>query len=194
MPAVGFTGRSSACCPACVCAAPPLLAARASRPRVLLAHKHPLYTFCYSSYPRAPAPAPTGAQKGLKQRACCAAPLSAVSGGNGNQPGPIAASPSAPARRALTLPKADAASALTLDLIPEGRGQAVVVVAVAPGSAAEAAGVTPGCKILAVSDPNRGELWELKDRPSLRFVRDALRMRQGPTVDIVLQASCSLFV
>ena len=44
---------------------------------------------------------------------------------------------------------------LLLELRPEGRGQAVVVVGVLEGSQADRTGVMPGQKILAISDPIR---------------------------------------
>lgn len=78
---------------------------------------------------------------------------------------------------------------MQMELFPDGRGQAVIIVGIVPGSAAEAAGLRPGHKVLAVSDPNRNEMWQLRDRPSLRFVRDAIRMKQGPTVELVVQVS-----
>lgn len=47
------------------------------------------------------------------------------------------------------------------------------------------AGVAVGMRISAVSDPMRpGVMWELKDRPSLRFVLDTLRMQRSNPVDI----------
>lgn len=75
-----------------------------------------------------------------------------------------------------------------------GSPQAVVVAAVAVGSEAQRAGVTPGDALLALSDPIRpSELWSLslpgrgRAGASVRFVRDALRLRALPSVSLVLQ-------
>lgn len=44
-----------------------------------------------------------------------------------------------------------------------------------------------GQRLFEISDPIRAdEMWVLNDRPSLRFVRDALQMRRAPTIDLVL--------
>ncbi len=44
-----------------------------------------------------------------------------------------------------------------------------------------------GQRLFEISDPIRAdEMWVLNDRPSLRFVRDALTMRRAPTIDLVL--------
>lgn len=49
------------------------------------------------------------------------------------------------------------------------------------------AGVLRGQRLYEISDPIRAdEMWVLNDRPSLRFVRDALSMRRAPTIDLVL--------
>ena len=44
-----------------------------------------------------------------------------------------------------------------------------------------------GQRLYEISDPIRAdEMWVLNDRPSVRFVRDALTMRRAPTIDLVL--------
>ena len=44
-----------------------------------------------------------------------------------------------------------------------------------------------GQRLLEISDPIRTtEMWVLNDRPSIRFVRDALLMRRADTIDLVL--------
>ena len=54
-----------------------------------------------------------------------------------------------------------------------------MVEAVAVGSAAAEAGVRPGLQLLALSDPIRAEeCWTLNERVSLRYVKDAVRMRR----------------
>eukprot|EP00887_Chlorella_sp_A99_P006478 scaffold3.g6478.t1 len=96
-----------------------------------------------------------------------------------------AAEPAAPLH--LTLPTCDAQAALRLGEARKGRGRAVVVDAVAAGSATEAAGVRPGLQVLEISDPIRlTERWPLDERVSLKFVRQALQMRRADTIDLVL--------
>jgi hypothetical protein len=64
-----------------------------------------------------------------------------------------------------------------------------VVSAVLPGSAAAAAGVRPGLQLLAVSDPIREhETWPLVEGSSLRYVRDAVRMRRSATITLALSS------
>lgn len=43
--------------------------------------------------------------------------------------------------------------------------------------------MTPGLKLTGISDPVRdSEVWQLQDRPSLRFVRDAMRYRVNTNI------------
>ncbi|KAL6764706.1 hypothetical protein V8C86DRAFT_2468547 [Haematococcus lacustris] len=75
-----------------------------------------------------------------------------------------------------------------LEVIPEGKGQAVIVVEVVPGSPAAQAGVVRGQKLVGISDPVRdSEVWQMSDRPSLRFVKDTLKMRRMGQTQLVLQ-------
>mmetsp|Transcript_1788 Transcript_1788/g.5201 ORF Transcript_1788/g.5201 Transcript_1788/m.5201 type:complete len:189 (+) Transcript_1788:980-1546(+) len=47
-------------------------------------------------------------------------------------------------------------------------------------------GIEPGSKLVAISDPVRsGDLWELNERASLRFVRDSLQMRINGRITLV---------
>jgi hypothetical protein len=48
------------------------------------------------------------------------------------------------------------------------------------------AGVRPGQRLLSISDPMNSGMWDLNDRPSVRFVRDALAMRSSDSIDLVL--------
>ena len=48
------------------------------------------------------------------------------------------------------------------------------------------AGVRPGQRLLSISDPMSSGMWDLNDRPSVRFVRDALAMRNSDSIDLVL--------
>lgn len=70
------------------------------------------------------------------------------------------------------------------------RGEkAILISAVAEGSEAFAQGLRPGQRILSVSDPIRNtEMWEVDGRTSLRYVRDALKMRRAPTLNLVVEA------
>jgi len=79
---------------------------------------------------------------------------------------------------------------LLLDVLPEGKGQALVVVGVLEGSQADAAGIIPGQKILSISDPIRqDEMWSVGDRPSLRFFKDTLQVMRNKDVTIELSKS-----
>jgi len=64
----------------------------------------------------------------------------------------------------------------------------IFIKSVTPGSQASKAGILPGSRLLAISDPIRdnGPLWTLNDRASIRFVRDALRLRTSGTITIVV--------
>lgn len=80
----------------------------------------------------------------------------------------------------LDLPTSEAQTTIRFSSVSVGRGTAIVVAAVAAGSSAEAAGVHPGQQLLALSDPIRAdETWKLNERASLRYVRDAVRMRRA---------------
>lgn len=44
----------------------------------------------------------------------------------------------------------------------------------------------PGQRLLSISDPMSATgMWDLNDRPSVRFVRDALAMRSSSSIDLV---------
>ncbi|KAG2451180.1 hypothetical protein HYH02_003787 [Chlamydomonas schloesseri] len=104
---------------------------------------------------------------------------------------PGTATTSAPVRDGkfeITLRGMEALQTVRLGLVPEGRGQAIVVTEVAEGSRAAELGVTRGMKMNALSDPIRyGELWDLQDRPSLRFVVDTFKMRRNQPIDLQFQ-------
>ena len=58
------------------------------------------------------------------------------------------------------------------------------------GSEAETAGVEPGAILIALSDPIRNaEMTTLAESPSLRFVTDAVRLRRGTTITLVLRTA-----
>eukprot|EP00191_Tetraselmis_sp_GSL018_P008669 CAMPEP_0177600636 /NCGR_PEP_ID=MMETSP0419_2-20121207/13770_1 /TAXON_ID=582737 /ORGANISM="Tetraselmis sp., Strain GSL018" /LENGTH=298 /DNA_ID=CAMNT_0019093725 /DNA_START=295 /DNA_END=1191 /DNA_ORIENTATION=- len=72
--------------------------------------------------------------------------------------------------------------------IVEGRGRVIVITSVRPESEASKQGVQPGSRLVAISDPVRnGELWELNERASLRFVRDSLQMRVSGRITLVVE-------
>lgn len=114
-------------------------------------------------------------------RRCCAAPPLAAAETSG------AAAP--PPRLQLELPTAEAQATLRFAAVRAGRGKAIIVDAVAADGAAAAAGVRPGQQLLSLSDPIRaGETWPLNERVSLRYVRDAIRMRRAPYIALELSA------
>lgn len=87
----------------------------------------------------------------------------------------------------------EAKASLRFDAVGKGRKQAVVVTAIAPGCEAYERGVRPGHQVLAISDPVRNsEMWDLGDMSSGRFVRDALKLRASPTVNINIDTSTGL--
>ncbi|KAF6260043.1 hypothetical protein COO60DRAFT_1700504 [Scenedesmus sp. NREL 46B-D3] len=91
------------------------------------------------------------------------------------------------------IPTADARRCLRFQAVPSGTGQAIVVSAVAEGSSAEEAGVRRGMKLTGISDPVRQyEVWDLQDRPSLRYIRDVLRMRSSSSITLRFQSVAEL--
>ena len=87
----------------------------------------------------------------------------------------------------LELPTVDVQAAVRLMAVQQGRGTAIVVSAVDPGSQAAAAGVRVGQQLLEVSDPIRyADTWPLNERASLRYVRECIRMRRDAVMQLVL--------
>lgn len=106
----------------------------------------------------------------------------------------------------------DLTRSLLLEIYPEGKGQAVVIVGVLEGSEADKvrakpadipqpcawlalrhpalpvqAGILPGQKIIAISDAIRPDtLWPLGSRASLRFVKDTFSMMRNKDVGLQL--------
>ena len=78
--------------------------------------------------------------------------------------------------------------------VNEAEGPVIFVTGVAIGSEAEAAGVTPGQRLVAVSDPiNDGELWFLDGSERLAFVLDAIRSAQNrPETTIIVETEVSI--
>lgn len=92
-----------------------------------------------------------------------------------------------PAELRVELETAAALGSITFVDVPNRRGSDIALASVAPGSTAEAAGLRPGQRLIALSDPVRQqELWQLNERASLRFVRDAFRMRRTAMVTLVV--------
>ena len=95
----------------------------------------------------------------------------------------------------LKLPTRDVHAAVKFNALPMGRNRAIVVSQVAAGSESAAAGLRPGMQLLALSDPIQPDItWSLSDSASLRYIRDAVRMRRADymllevTVEPVIQA------
>ena len=87
----------------------------------------------------------------------------------------------------VSLRTSEARASLRFAELRAGRATVVAVSAVADESEAWAAGVRPGDQLTAISDPVRPSvLWELADSASLRFVRDALRLRVSPSIELQL--------
>lgn len=85
------------------------------------------------------------------------------------------------------IPTSEAQSALKFSAVRVGGGKAIIIEAVAIGSEAEEAGIRPGQQLLSLSDPIRPqERWTLNDRASLRYIRDAVRMRRAPFIMLEL--------
>lgn len=98
-----------------------------------------------------------------------------------------AATPAGDCRLRVVLDTSEAQQALSFAVVAAGRGRAILVAACAAGSEAEVAGVRVGQQLLALSDPIRqDEVWSLNERVSLRYVRDALRMRRCDTLALEL--------
>lgn len=99
------------------------------------------------------------------------------------QPSP----PSTEQRLSVTLDTAEAQQSIKFVDVPNRNGQDIVLCEVGPDSAAAASGLRVGQQLLAISDPVRqNEMWQLNDRASFRFVRDAFRMRRWPTIELVV--------
>lgn len=91
----------------------------------------------------------------------------------------------------LELPTEEARRTLQFDkvIVNEEEGPVIFVTGVAIGSAAEAAGVTPGQRLVALSDPvNDGELWFIDGSERLAFVVDAIRSTRKYDMTIVFES------
>ena len=94
-------------------------------------------------------------------------------------------SPPPPLR--VSLRTSEARASLRFAELRAGHTTVVAVSAVADESEAWASGVRPGDQLTGISDPVRPSvLWELADSASLRFVRDALRLRVSPSIELQL--------
>lgn len=87
----------------------------------------------------------------------------------------------------MSLPTNEAQRSIKFALARAGRETAVIIDRLSGGSAAAEAGLRPGQRLLSISDPMSATgMWDLNDRPSIRFVRDTLAMRSSDTIDLVL--------
>ena len=78
-------------------------------------------------------------------------------------------------------------------IVSEQEGPVIFVTGVAIGSSAEAAGVVPGQRLVALSDPvNDGELWFLDGTERLAFVQDAIRSTRQYECQIVFESEVTI--
>lgn len=93
----------------------------------------------------------------------------------------------------VSLRTSEARASLRFAELRSGRTTVVAVSEVADESEAWACGVRPGDRLTAISDPVRpAVLWELADSASLRFVRDALRLRVSPSIELQVQPGAAV--
>lgn len=95
----------------------------------------------------------------------------------------------------LVLPTSEARTTLQFDkvVLDEREGPVIFVTGVAIGSRAEAAGVVPGQRLVALSDPvNDGDLWFLDGTERLAFVQDAIRSTRQYECTIVLESEVTV--
>ena len=78
---------------------------------------------------------------------------------------------------------------ISLRYAQDGQDQTILLEYVAEGSEAWQAGLRAGQRLAGISDPNRNEVWELGPMSSMRFVRDALRMRNSSTISLDVDTS-----
>ena len=119
-----------------------------------------------------------------------------------SEPAEARAAPSAGAADAyedatidLVLPTSEARTTLQFDkvVLDEREGPVIFVTGVAIGSRAEAAGVVPGQRLVALSDPvNDGDLWFLDGTERLAFVQDAIRSTRQYECTIVLESEVTV--
>lgn len=78
-------------------------------------------------------------------------------------------------------------------ILDDREGPVIFVTGVAIGSAAEDAGVTPGQRLVAVSDPvNDGELWFIDGSERLAYVTDAIRSTRAYECTVIVESEVSV--
>ena len=95
----------------------------------------------------------------------------------------------------LVLPTDEARVSFQFDkvVVNDQEGPVIFVTGVALGSAAEAAGVVPGQRLVALSDPvNDGDLWFLDGTERLAFVLDAIRSTRQYSTTLVFESEVSV--
>jgi hypothetical protein len=95
----------------------------------------------------------------------------------------------------LTIPTDEARVSFQFDkiVVNDQEGPVIFVTGVAIGSAAEAAGVVPGQRLVALSDPvNDGELWFLDGSERLAFVLDAIRSTRQYSCTLIFESEVSV--
>ena len=95
----------------------------------------------------------------------------------------------------LVLPTDEARVSFQFDkvVVNDQEGPVIFVTGVAIGSAAEDAGVTPGQRLVAVSDPvNDGELWFIDGSERLAYVTDAIRSTRAYECTVIVESEVSV--
>ena len=95
----------------------------------------------------------------------------------------------------LILPTDEARVSFQFDkiVVNDQEGPVIFVTGVALGSAAEAAGVVPGQRLVALSDPvNDGDLWFLDGTERLAFVLDAIRSTRQYSCTLIFESEVSI--
>eukprot|EP00200_Dunaliella_tertiolecta_P004650 CAMPEP_0202352770 /NCGR_PEP_ID=MMETSP1126-20121109/8820_1 /ASSEMBLY_ACC=CAM_ASM_000457 /TAXON_ID=3047 /ORGANISM="Dunaliella tertiolecta, Strain CCMP1320" /LENGTH=289 /DNA_ID=CAMNT_0048945029 /DNA_START=1195 /DNA_END=2064 /DNA_ORIENTATION=- len=97
-------------------------------------------------------------------------------------------SPSSGEVKSLWLPTESLFQSVCLEILPLGSGQAITVTDVEKGSIAEQAGLASGQAIVGISDALRDDqIWPITNRPTMRFLKQVLRMRMRGQVQLQTQ-------
>lgn len=94
--------------------------------------------------------------------------------------------------RRLELSTEQVQSGIEFSKVSCGRGTAVVIQSVQPGPLSEA-GLVVGQRLVGISDPIQADqVWPLRENASLRYVRDAIRMRRADTVTLLVSSGSQI--
>lgn len=86
----------------------------------------------------------------------------------------------------IELETAVAKKCLLIEALLFEKRQRITITGVRQQSPAWEAGVRPGDELVGISDPNLDTVWEFDEMTSVRFVKDALRMRIPDTVTLLI--------